>query len=945
MVVSPFSINPLARIIAENCDRSTEWRVEQSADPLELWLYVRYLPAVLPSQGWKIHITANVATALDSCAQALQILYHEQATFKVVSSLDLLRRLNTGEFGMSQIGKFITIYPRSDEEAVHLAQRLDAALQDGSGPAIPSDRPLYPGSVVFYRYGGSASASIQSPWGEMMPAMRDADGELMADRRELQYSAPSWIGDPFLQAGLTQELPPPERLIGGRYLIICVLHVSIRHTIYLGADMQAARSCVIKGSGFARQTRFTRRSTMNEFDQEAAMLRRLVGDCRFPEVYDVVEQNAQQFLIMEDIEGNTLESTIRHLSASGRYLPMAQVFQWGRELADILVTLHDQGIVYGDLKTSNVIIDVNDHLRLIDFDLAHDLGNDNAFRGHGTRGYMSPQQAGGEPMTALDDMYSLGALLYSLFTGVEPSTAPAPFALLDRPLRVFRQDVSPEAIALIERCLAQEPAARFTTMRDLHQALLDAEQAVSARNAGISSQVPTILPPDVSILGKRFHEAVAAEMLAHAPKDPEQLRMKYDSLAHLLGDTLCAEAHENASQPGHYWKSTHPILNGLQSVDVNAGDAGAVLALTALAAATRASQHRARLASGAAWLAATPIGKPYLPGLYVGQAGVGTALLYAGIVLGEERWIDAARARSEQVAAAAYSSPDMFNGAAGRLRFQLFLWHATGETRFLRMAQDCATHLLAQVQTADHGECFWMIPPGFGGLSDTAYLGYAHGASGIADALLDVFDATHDDRWLPTIRGAAQWLSRQALSVREDHEGVDWPRVPGGKPEGALWCHGATGIGQFFLHAAQADIFPGAQALALRAALTVASASLTLGPTLCHGLAGNIDFLLDVYQETHDQQWLTAAFRLACMLEAFALDRDDHLVFPSESPTVISPDYMVGYGGIIPCLLRLARPAELPSHLKCAAVQRWAMLEPCELISKGECYGLTVPRT
>ena len=82
----------------------------------------------------------------------------------------------------------------------------------------------------------------------------------------------------------------------------------------------------------------------------------------------------------------------------------------------------------------------------------------------------------------------------------------------------------------------------------------------------------------------------------------------------------------------------------------------------------------------------------------------------------------------------------------------------------------------------------------------------------------------------------------------------------------------------------------------------------------CHGLAGNIELLLDAYQLFGEPAYLREARSLARLLEAFASEHDGRLVWPSESPLTFSPDYMVGYVGVAACLLRLADPEHVP-HL------------------------------
>jgi lantibiotic modifying enzyme len=110
-------------------------------------------------------------------------------------------------------------------------------------------------------------------------------------------------------------------------------------------------------------------------------------------------------------------------------------------------------------------------------------------------------------------------------------------------------------------------------------------------------------------------------------------------------------------------------------------------------------------------------------------------------------------------------------------------------------------------------------------------------------------------------------------------------------------------------------VLPEAASLAQGAAQMVARGARWIGPTQCHGLAGNIEFLLDMYQETNDQVYLTEAQSLARLLEAFASERENGLVWPSDDPAVFAPDYMVGYAGVASCLLRLADPERRPHGL------------------------------
>jgi hypothetical protein len=121
-------------------------------------------------QGWKLHISACASSAPEVIRRAIPILLRESASFKLAASEGFLNDLNEGHGGLSQVGKFLTVYPSDDAEAVRLACDLDKALTGLRGPRVPSDRPLRAGSLVNYRYGRFTDLFVQTRFGQNMPA-------------------------------------------------------------------------------------------------------------------------------------------------------------------------------------------------------------------------------------------------------------------------------------------------------------------------------------------------------------------------------------------------------------------------------------------------------------------------------------------------------------------------------------------------------------------------------------------------------------------------------------------------------------------------------------------------------------------------------------------------------------------------------------------------------
>jgi serine/threonine protein kinase len=889
----------ITEMVSRYAERASAWHVESDHESSQ-WTRVGRKETSTAAQGWKLHISAGTASAEAVLRRAVPILLAEGAAFKTASSLRALGSLNQGEGGISQIGKFITVYPDDDAQAVRLAVALDEATRGLSGPCVPSDRPLSPGSLVHYRYGGFGDQHVQTALGRILPAISTPDGDLVPDQRLPVFRPPEWAVDPFVAAGVTGDLPPRNPLVAERYLITTTLHTSSRSTICLAVDIATPRCCVLKQARRGTMVGADGLDAIDRLRHEAAILGRLAPDPRFPTVFDLVEHEGEAFLVMEDVEGVTLERHVTALGASCHFLPLSQVVAWGRELAAMLDTIHAHGLLYRDLKSPNLIVTPDHGLRLLDFELAREIGTRGSPFGRGTRGYMSPQQDTCEPGSVTDDVFGLGAILYFMATAAEPSLSPRPFNLLDRSVTLLNPNITPEVAAIIARCLDPDPHCRFQSMSALEAAL--AACADCART-------------DVPQVDRPAHDSARSPIGQITVGTPGT----YAEQARRLGDTISAVARPAPNAHGLAWVTTHSAGARARSRDLNTGSAGTLLALADIVDQFDVASHRAVLAQAANALAQSGRDK-ILPGLYVGEAGVGAALLRAGQILDDPGCKEAAAERGRRIAAMDYVCPDLFNGTAGRLRFHLLLWDETGAREHLQAAIEAGESLISAAEKAGDDEVRWTIPPGYDGLSGAANLGYAHGAAGIADALLDLFEVTGDERFLTPALGAARWLSRQAVAVLDDDSGCDWPVTEGAVLPGAFWCHGATGVGQLFLHIAMlsqrcGQLMPEAPALAARAARTVAHGARRAGPTQCHGLAGNIEFLLDMYQATADRLYLDEARSLGELLNAFGVERDGLLMWSSESPSVFTPDYMVGYAGVAACLLRLADPSRRPRQL------------------------------
>lgn len=181
-----------------------------------------------------------------------------------------------------------------------------------------------------------------------------------------------------------------------------------------------------------------------------------------PKVTDAFIQNDNFYLVMQFIEGVTLDT--RLTAANGAPLDVLQSVEWGLQIADVLAYLHTQEppIIFRDLKPSNVMIQPDGAIKLIDFGIARNFqpGASKDTSLLGSVGYSPPEQFGRGQTDQRSDVYAFGATLHHLVTGRDPALQPFKFA----PANTLNRLVPESLSHLLERCLEIEPNHRPQSM-------------------------------------------------------------------------------------------------------------------------------------------------------------------------------------------------------------------------------------------------------------------------------------------------------------------------------------------------------------------------------------------------------------------------------------------------------------------------------------------------
>src|SRR5215472_4166087 len=265
-------------------------------------------------------------------------------------------------------------------------------------------------------------------------------------------------------------------LLSGRYRVVRLVGKGGFGAVYEARDerFQAKRIVAIKEMSDGHLTPAERAQAIADFRQEADLLVQLKHP-NLPDVSDFFEESGKAYLVMEFIEGKTLE---KEQEDAGGPLDENRVMGWALQLCDVLGYLHTQPqpIIFRDMKPSNVMITRSGQIKLIDFGIARIFKSTAAkdTTSLGSRGYAPLEQYGRGQSDARSDIYALGATLYDLLTREVPTDAPT--RLLNPQLfqtpRQFNPAISQATENIVLKAMAMDPKARFQSTAEMAQAIM-----------------------------------------------------------------------------------------------------------------------------------------------------------------------------------------------------------------------------------------------------------------------------------------------------------------------------------------------------------------------------------------------------------------------------------------------------------------------------------------
>jgi serine/threonine protein kinase len=275
-----------------------------------------------------------------------------------------------------------------------------------------------------------------------------------------------------------------------RYTIQHVVGVGGMGAVYCARDLHfpnVVKRVAVKEMINNARDPVIRDTIIKNFEREANILATL-NHPSIPRIYDYFSQDDRSYLIIEFIDGMDLEAI---LMESSDFLPEVQVVNWAIELCEVISYLHNykpEPIIFRDIKPSNIMVDQQGHILLVDFGIAKTFQTGQKGTIIGTEGYSPPEQYKGDA-TPQADIYALGATMHHLLTKRDPRLEP-PFSFDERKIRSINPAISSELEAVIQTALHYDPKDRYSSAELMREALI-----ASAKKTGLLHKLPSSVKP------------------------------------------------------------------------------------------------------------------------------------------------------------------------------------------------------------------------------------------------------------------------------------------------------------------------------------------------------------------------------------------------------------------------------------------------------------------
>jgi tRNA A-37 threonylcarbamoyl transferase component Bud32 len=668
------------------------------------WCHVHPRQFTWPVQGWKVHVSTTLSNSSSILKKAARIALMNDIAFKFAIDKNVLGMMGLKRWRRGSSGKFITMYPPDLPAFTNLLEQLYQELRFEEGPYILSDKRYKDCRVLYYRYGGMSRTTRMDITGGKILCLISPDGAAIPDIRTPYFAPPAWAEDPF-------PTPKVERretaLNKGRYLVKKALAFSNSGGVYLAEDRQTSKEIILKEARAHTVQDGRGNDAITRLKKEYALLE-LFGDTGItPKPIDFFQEWENSFLAEEYIDGVDLRVFILtqtpllrinpSLDESREYYEIFRKIL--RSFAQAVSTLHERGVVFGDLSPNNIKIDPETYtVRLIDFESAMRIGVDEPTFLY-TPGFKSKASIRENGQSFADDCYALAAIMsYMLF----------PIAAIAE----LRDDVFDALLGT----LLSDIGWSQTPVPDVIRGL--AKKEITCTRACMLLDKPAqILPP-------HYVENIEA--------NPDSCRTIVEDLGSFLLANIRPEKEDGLFPADPFLHQTNPLSLAL-------GACGVLYSIKKCGLEIPKPAYD--------WLErklkqARP--EDFAPGILTGASGIAWSLGELGF---EDDAVRFMKIANESPILKDHHS--YLYGMAGSGMANLYMYIRTGKCEYLAIAEDLAESLLGIARENNRG-MYWEA-------DNLVHIGYGYGQSGVALFLLRLHQLTGKENLLAAGRRAMEF--------------------------------------------------------------------------------------------------------------------------------------------------------------------------------------------
>ncbi|MDH5382544.1 MAG: hypothetical protein OEW75_16945, partial [Cyclobacteriaceae bacterium] len=671
------------------------------------------------SFGFKIHISCSIQYFENNINELLEFLIKLNVPFKIPASRDIAFRLNHGIYGESQVGKIITIYVG---EEILLVKKIAEFVKDTNGPIIPFEIPINSYRSVFIRHGAYNIECRYDLFGRPVPVFKNEQGEIIDDKREESLNVDSLPND--IKDFRINEF---DEISKHNFLPLKLISKSGKSKVYKAIRVSDFTKAVVKVVPNRMSGDIFGVDSTSKINREYEILNFLSGhQLEFiPTPYF--------FKNFKDISVLVTKDFIKSIPFDK--LSREKRIELFPKLVDCIKRVHNEGVIHGDIKGSNILIGENNNVFIIDFETAQT--RDRRYKeNYGTKGFLITDENYDKLFEEIDYL-SLVSVLIGIYLDNDPSVLP-----YDNSKR----------IKCLELC-------GYTEQSQIIKSLIENPQLIIQQSTLEKIVDISLKKKDIKFLNTDLR--------------------KLDFSSKLISDFSIEDSR---------WLSNH-LYSDFELNSLNMGSVGSLFSLLLISTGDN-EPIPMKINECVSRIRNFDYGSDS-NGLYTGNSGLAITLFLFGIVSKDKNVQNYARTvLFDSITNNNNKEDDLFSGSAGII-YTCLLFNSLDENRlYLDSSKKIYDSLINKVQYLESTP-YWN-PSGLLENSNNPFSGLAHGAIGIAFSIYHYAHAVNDKKGielsLKVLKSSYQLIDKDKNTLRR--------YVKEGKQQytnAHYWCHGITG--------------------------------------------------------------------------------------------------------------------------------------------------------